>query len=125
MEKKIGNLFKGDKGIWTVFLFLCLISIVEVFSASSTLTYKSQDYLGPIIGHAWKIAVGVGVAILILNIPCRFFKLMTPALLLISIIMRLPNGWSRSTAGKRNTRGHPRCLRAMSSRKASSQSFPA
>ena len=33
---KIGNLFKGDKGIWTVFLFLCLISIVEVFSASST-----------------------------------------------------------------------------------------
>jgi cell division protein FtsW len=70
-------------------LFLCLISIVEVFSASSTLTYKSQDYLGPIIGHTWKILVGVGVAILILNIPCRFFKLATPGLLLISVIMLL------------------------------------
>ena len=89
MNLKIGNLFKGDKVIWMVLLFLCLISVVEVFSASSTLTYKSQNYLGPIIGHAWKILVGVGVAILILNVPCRFFKLMTPALLLISIIMLL------------------------------------
>ena len=75
---KIGNLFKGDKVIWMVLLFLCLISIVEVFSASSSLTYKSQDYLTPIIGHSWKIAVGVAMAIAILNIPCRFFKLMTP-----------------------------------------------
>ena len=84
---KIGNLFKGDKVIWMVLLFLCLISVVEVFSASSTLTYKSQDYLGPIIGHSWTMLVGVGMAILILNIPCRYFKLMTPGLLLISIIM--------------------------------------
>ena len=84
---KVGNLFKGDKVIWMVLLFLCLISVVEVFSASSTLTYKSQDYLGPIIGHSWKMLVGVVVAIVILNVPCRYFKLMTPGLLLISIIM--------------------------------------
>ena len=87
MNIKIGNLFKGDKVIWMVLLFLCLISIVEVFSASSTLTYKSQDYLGPIIGHSWKILMGVVMAIFILNIPCRYFKLMTPGLLLISAIM--------------------------------------
>ena len=89
MNIKIGNLFKGDKVIWMVMLFLCLISVVEVFSASSTLTYKSQDYLGPIIGHTWKIFVGVAVAIMILNVPCRFFKLMTPGLLLLSGIMLL------------------------------------
>ena len=35
----IKDLFKGDKVIWIIFLFLCLISIVEVFSAASTLTY--------------------------------------------------------------------------------------
>ena len=34
MNKKIGNIFKGDKVIWMVFFFLCMISIVEVFSAS-------------------------------------------------------------------------------------------
>ena len=30
------NLFKGDKVIWIIFLLLCLVSIIEVFSASST-----------------------------------------------------------------------------------------
>ena len=41
MNKKIGNIFKGDKVIWMVFFFLCMISIVEVFSASELLgTYR-------------------------------------------------------------------------------------
>ncbi|MBQ8713531.1 MAG: FtsW/RodA/SpoVE family cell cycle protein [Prevotella sp.] len=84
MNKKIGNLFKGDKVIWMVFFFLCMISIIEVFSASSNLTYKSQNYLGPIFYHTVMIVVGVVVAVITLNIPCRYFKLMTPFLLLIS-----------------------------------------
>ena len=89
MNYKIGNLFKGDKVIWMVLLFLCLISVVEVFSASSSLTYKSQNYLSPILGHSWKIIMGVAAAIFVLNIPCRFFKLVTPALLIVSAIMLL------------------------------------
>ena len=46
------SIFKGDKVIWIIFLFLCLISIVEVFSAASTLTYKSGDHWGPITQHS-------------------------------------------------------------------------
>lgn len=84
MEKKIGNLFKGDKGIWMVFFFLCLISIIEVFSASSTLSYRSQNYMGPIIYHAVTLFVGIFFAIITLNIPCRYFKLITPLFLVIS-----------------------------------------
>ena len=84
MNRKIGNLFKGDKVIWMIFLFLCLISVVEVFSASSTLTYKSQNYLSPLIYHSCMILFGVFVAIVILNIPCRYFKIVTPLLLFIS-----------------------------------------
>ncbi len=84
MNKKLSNLFKGDKGIWTVFFFLCLISIIEVFSASSTLSYKSQNFMGPIIYHVGTIGFGIAITIVILNIPCRYFKLMTPVLLLIS-----------------------------------------
>ena len=83
---KIGNIFKGDKGIWTVFLFLCLISIIEVFSASSTLTYKSQNYLSPLIYHCGTLLVGLLVAIVTLNIQCRYFKLITPLMLLLSYI---------------------------------------
>ena len=89
MNKKIGRIFKGDKVIWMVFFFLCMISIVEVFSASSGLTYKSQNYIGPIAYHTFTIAFGALITILTLNIPCRYFKLMTPFLILITGLMLL------------------------------------
>ena len=89
MNKKIGNIFKGDKVIWMVFFFLCMISIVEVFSASSGLTYKSQNYVGPIAYHTFTIFIGVLAAIVTLNVPCRYFKLLTPFLLLLSGLMLL------------------------------------
>ena len=89
MNKKIGNIFKGDKVIWMVFFFLCMISIVEVFSASSGLTYKSQDFISPILKHTGTIVMGLFIAVVTLNIPCKYFKLMTPFLLLISIITLL------------------------------------
>jgi len=89
MNKKIGNIFKGDKVIWMVFFFLCMISIVEVFSASSGLTYKSHNYVGPIAYHTGTIIVGVVVAVITLNIPCRYFKLMTPFLLLLTFLLLL------------------------------------
>ena len=89
MNKKLGNIFKGDKVVWMIFFFLCMVSIVEVFSASSGLTYKSQNYIGPIIYHAGTILVGVLVAVITLNIPCRYFKLMTPFLMLISAVTLL------------------------------------
>ena len=86
---KIGNIFKGDKVVWMVFFFLCMISIVEVFSASSNLTYKSQNYMGPITYHTATIIAGLVVAVITLNVPCRYFKLMTPFLLVISGITLL------------------------------------
>ena len=89
MNQKINNLFKGDKVIWMVFFFLCMISIVEVFSASSGLTYKSQNYVGPIAYHTFTIMAGVVVAIITLNVPCRYFKLLTPFLLLLSFVTLL------------------------------------
>ena len=89
MEKKLGNLFKGDKVVWMVFFFLCMVSIVEVFSASSNLTYKSQNYMGPIVYHTATIIAGVVVAVVTLNIPCRYFKLLTPFLLILTLVTLL------------------------------------
>lgn len=104
MNKRIGNIFKGDRGIWMVFFFLCMISIVEVFSASSGLTYKSHNYIGPIVYHAGTIAFGVVIAVITLNIPCRYFKLMTPFLLAISglllLIVALGGGKSANDASR-------------------------
>lgn len=78
------NLFKGDKVIWIIFLLLCLVSIIEVFSASSTLTYKSGDHWKPITMHMILMAVGVVVVLIAHNIPCRWFK---------TFIVLLPLSW--------------------------------
>ena len=89
MKRKIGNLFKGDKVVWMVFFMLCMISIVEVFSASSNLTYGSNNYIMPIIKHSLTIFLGLFVAILTLNVPCRYFKLFTPILICLSFFTLL------------------------------------
>ena len=89
MNKTIGNIFKGDKVIWIVFFMLCMISLVEVFSASSNLTYKSNNFIMPIMKHALMLAVGGFIAVVITNIPCRYFKLTTPFLLFISLFTLL------------------------------------
>ena len=46
------KLFKGDRVIWIIFMFLCLISVVEVFSATSTIAYKNANHWAPIVRHA-------------------------------------------------------------------------
>ena len=85
MEKKLGNIFKGDKVIWMVFFFLCIISIVEVYSASSQLTYKGGSYLAPVIKHIGILIMGIFFMIITLNVGCRYFKIATPFLLILSI----------------------------------------
>lgn len=84
MNKKLGNIFKGDKVLWMVFFFLCLVSVIEVFSASSGLTYKGGNYLSPIIKHILILGLGIFFMIVTVNIDCKFFKIATPVLLLLS-----------------------------------------
>ena len=75
------NIFKGDKVVWIIFLCLCLISVVEVFSASSTLIYDSGNHWAPITRHASFLAGGPLVVIFFHNVPYRWFQLL-PRLLL-------------------------------------------
>ena len=86
VNKSLGNLFKGDKVIWMIFFFLCLISAIEVFSASSSLTYKGGSYLAPIIKHLGILFLGIVFMVFTVNIPCRYFKVLTPFLLLFSFV---------------------------------------
>lgn len=88
MNKKISNIFKGDKVIWIVFFFLCMISLVEVFSASSHLSYDN-NYVMPMVRHAVMLLIGTFVAVVVLNVPCRYFKLLTVTLLFLSVITLL------------------------------------
>lgn len=70
-----------------IFFILCLVSIVEVFSASSFLTYKEGSYWGPLIKHLFFIFVGICTMLTVMYIPCKYFKLLTFPLLLFSSVL--------------------------------------
>lgn len=81
----VKSLLKGDRVIWIIFLFLCVISIIEVFSAASTLTYKTGDHWGPITQHVTILMVGVVVVLIMHNIPYKWFQVFPVFLLPLSI----------------------------------------
>ena len=82
----ISKLFRGDRVIWMVFLLLCLISIVEVYSASSRLTFRT-DYWNPILQHVGFLIGGVLVVLVVHTIPARFFSLIGIALPLALLLL--------------------------------------
>lgn len=89
INKTLDNIFKGDKGIWMVFFFLCLISVIEVYSASAQLTYKGGSYTAPVIKHIFLLAVGIFFMVVTLNVKCKYFKMATPFMLVISLVTLL------------------------------------
>ncbi len=82
--KQLQNIFKGDRIIWIIFFLLCLISVIEVYSSSSILGYKSGNYWKAAVYHSSLLLVGGAVMILVLNIPCKYFKALTPPAVIFS-----------------------------------------
>lgn len=89
MNQKLQNIFKGDKVIWMVFFFLCVVSVVEVYSASSELTYKGGNFVAPMMKHIGLLIVGIFAMIVVLNIQCKYFKIATPFMLVLSYVTLL------------------------------------
>lgn len=88
MFDKLNRLkIKGDGIIWMVFFLLCIISVLEVYSASSSLTYKAGNYWKPVLYHTILLLFGVGFMIVTMNIKCKYFKIVTPFALALSLIM--------------------------------------
>lgn len=69
------RLFQGDLVIWAIYFWLCMISLIEVYSAGSSLSYKSGDFIAPLFKQAIFLGIGTAVVWVIHSIPCRFFKL--------------------------------------------------
>lgn len=86
------KLFKGDRVIWIIFMFLCLISVVEVFSATSTLAYKNTNHWAPIVRHATFLLGGFVIILLIHNFHYKFFSTLI-FLLPISIVLLIATPW--------------------------------
>jgi len=68
------TIIKGDRVIWTIYLIILTISMLEVFSASSTLTNSLHEYWRPFVRHFMFLMIGTAVVIAIHFIPPKFFR---------------------------------------------------
>ena len=66
------KIFRGDRVIWMIFAFLCLISIVEVYSASSMLTFRT-NFWQPIIKHTMFLLGGTVLVLLVHSFNPKYF----------------------------------------------------
>ena len=80
------SLIHGDPGIWAVFIILCAISLIEVYSASSRMTFGSDAYWRPIMQHGSFMLMGIFIAWLVHFIPCNYFKLFCTIGMFLSIL---------------------------------------
>lgn len=78
------RIFKGDKTIWCIFIALCIISLLEVFSASSTIVYRQHNHWGPIFRHAVFLMIGFGAVVFLQRVPTRYFS---------GMILLVPLSW--------------------------------
>lgn len=84
----LNRFFRGDRVVWVIFIILILVSVIEVFSAASTLTYiGDRSYLWAIRGHSTNLLLGFVVVYLAHLIPYRFYKAVPLVLLPVSVGM--------------------------------------
>lgn len=82
---------QGDKTLWAIFFILVAISLIEVYSAASTLTFSSGNIFKPILGHAVNLLVGFVCVWVFHNIPCGWFKFWLPAwVVFVALLIFLP-----------------------------------
>lgn len=64
---------RPDPYIWGIYITLLIVSVIELFSASST-EIRGNDVYGPLIRHGIFLAMGLGIVIVFQNIHYKYFK---------------------------------------------------
>ena len=79
------QLLNGDRTIWAMVFILCAISLIEVFSASSRLTFGKSSFLTPIISHAIHLGMGLGVMYVLHILHYKWYRAFPIILVPVSI----------------------------------------
>jgi len=87
MQTFLKKYLKGDATLWIVFFFLCVLSVIEMYSASSTLAYKASSHMGPMLRHVGFLTGGVIIAFLVHLIPYRYIRIFSYLGLFISSVL--------------------------------------
>lgn len=86
MNSLLKKYLKGDVVLWAVFIGLCLISVVEMYSASSTLAFKAMNHTAPILRHVIFLGLGAFLAFLVHLVPYKYYRLFSYVLILLSVL---------------------------------------
>ena len=81
------QLLNGDRTIWAMVFILCGISLIEVFSASSRLTFGKSSFLAPIISHTMHLGIGLAGMYLVHLLHYKWYRLFPVLLVPLSIIL--------------------------------------
>lgn len=87
MDNLISKYLKGDPVLWVMFIALCIISAIEMYSASSTLAYSTGNYAGPMLRHVGFLLGGALIAFFVHLVPYRFIRMAAYLVLLISAFL--------------------------------------
>lgn len=87
MKLQFPNLKYTDATFWTIFALLIFVSSLALFSASSTLVYKSNSPFGTVGGQIAFMLIGVVVAFGLQFLPSKYIRLGGYALLAVSLVM--------------------------------------
>lgn len=87
MDNFFRKYLKGDTTIWLVFIILCIFSIIELYSASSTLAFKASNHATPMLQHVTFLIIGAVVAFLVHFIPYKYIRLLAYPGLVLSFVL--------------------------------------
>lgn len=76
---------KSDKYIWAIFITLCIISIIEQYSASSR-EVSAAHIMKPILTHCGELGLGAVAAMICARIPYKWFIPLTPIIVIVSVM---------------------------------------
>lgn len=68
------GLFEGDMVVWMILILLCVISVVEVYSASSRDSYQATYFFNPVLKHASLTAISLFFAWFFSKLPSKLYK---------------------------------------------------
>lgn len=97
--KLFGKAFRGDKIIWIVFIALCFVSLLEVFSATSTIAYRQQNHWGPVLRHAVFLLLGFGLVMFMQRIPPRFFSILVLGTIVSAVLLIITKSLGETVNG--------------------------
>jgi len=87
MENLLKKYLKGDATLWIVFIGLCILSSIEMYSASSTLAYKAANHAAPMLRHVTFLMLGALLAFFVHLVPYRFIRIFSYLSLFLSVLL--------------------------------------